>query len=173
MRKLLLSAAIAVTTIGLAAPTAAWANGGSRPFQSAGSGTETPSGSDCQFTAAGCSVETDGTATSSHLGTGSYTSTLTVAWASATSNGAGGYCAPASGTSTLTAANGDTLDQTVNGTVCEVGASAANDAHTFSGTFTNDGGTGRFTSATGGGTITGGDDGAGNSSYSESGTIDY
>ncbi len=174
MRRItVLTALLAALAVGV---TSASAGKGSanRPFKSAGSGAETslsPLG--CQNTAVGCTVESDGTATSSHLGTGAYTSTLTIDWADATSNGAGGFCAPASGTGTLTAANGDTLNQTESGTVCEVGATSLTAPHTFTGTFTNAGGTGRFADAGGGGTITGGDDGSGNSYYSESGTIGY
>jgi hypothetical protein len=148
----------------------------SRPFKSAGSGTETNlSGADCQFTAAGCVVESNGTATSSHLGTGPYTSDLRVDWASHSPNPdvTGASCAPANGTGTLTAANGDTLTQFESGTVCETAASAPNVPHSFTGSFFDTGGTGRFAGATGSGTITGGDDGAGNSNYTETGTISY
>lgn len=162
---------------GLAAPTAASAApaNSARPFASNGSGTETSlSAPGCQNIGThDCTVRSAGTATSSHLGTGSFVSDLTVHWASATPNGAGGFCAPADGVGTLTAANGDTVTQTESGTVCEVGATSLNAAHTFTGTFANTGGTGRFRSATGGGTVTGGDDGAGNSFYSDSGTIGY
>ena len=144
------------------------------PFKSAGSGTETSlSTAGCQFTAAGCTVQSNGTATSSHMGTGPYQSTLTVVWLPPQSNGAGGFCAQATGTGTITAANGDTLFQSESGVVCEVGATGANAPHTFTGTYTNTGGTGRFAGATGGGTVTGGDDGNGNSTYSETGTISY
>lgn len=148
---------------------------GNRPFKSAGAGTETSlSATGCQNTAPyDCVVQSTGTATSSHLGTGPYTSTLTVHWGSVTSNGAGGYCAPADGTGTLTAANGDTLTQVEYGTVCEVGATSPTAPHTFTGYFYDTGGTGRFADAAGGGTLTGGDDGYGNSSYAEAGTISY
>lgn len=146
----------------------------SLPFTSMGTGVETSlSALGCQFTLAGCTVQSTGTANSSHLGAGPYTSTLTVDWAAATSNGDGGYCAPASGPSTITAANGDTLSLQNSGTVCEVGATGSNVPHTFTGTFTITGGTGRFANATGSGTTTGGDDGSGNSNYSASGTISY
>src|SRR5579884_2958720 len=68
------------------------------PFKSAGSGTETSlSAPGCQYPVNGgsCTVQSNGTATSSHMGRGPYVSTLTVDWALATSNGHGGYCAPA------------------------------------------------------------------------------
>lgn len=147
---------------------------GAHVFNSTGSGTETslsPPG--CQFTLAGCTVQTNGTATSTHLGSGPYVSSLTVDWAGAYSNGAGGFCAPASGTSTLTAANGDTLTLSNTGTVCEVGATGANVPHTFKGNFTITGGTGRFAGAGGSGTESGGDNGTGNANYTISGTISY
>ncbi|HUZ16539.1 MAG TPA: hypothetical protein VMU72_10260 [Gaiellaceae bacterium] len=165
--------AVGATALFLALAGLALAGPSGVPFKSAGSGTESslsPSG--CQFTG-GCTVQTNGTATSSHLGKGPYTSTLTVNWAAATSNGAGGYCAPATGTGTITAANGDKLYQSETGTVCEVGASTPTASHTFTGTYTNTGGTGRFAGATGGGTVTGGDDGSGHSNYQENGTISY
>jgi len=157
--------------------TAAYAHPGPSgvPFKSAGTGTETSlSVSDCQNIGThDCTVESTGTAISSHMGTGPYVSDLTVHWATAYTNGAGGYCARADGTGTITAANGDTLTQSDSGTVCEVGATGTHVPHTFNGTFTNTGGTGRFATASGSGTVTGGDDGYGNSNYQETGTISY
>ena len=169
---------VAALALGLAvtsAVTSAMANASpTRPFSSSGTGTEMSlSAVGCQFTLAGCAVESNGTATSSHLGTGAYVSDLTVVWAQATSNGHGGFCAPASGPSTLTAAHGDTLTLSNSGTVCEVGHTGANVPHTFNGTYTITGGTGRFAHASGSGTETGGDDGAGNSNYSATGSITY
>jgi len=165
-------------TIGTAASTTTYnfePSAGNRPFMSAGSGTETSlSAPGCQNVAPNdCTVQSTGTATSSHLGKGPYVSTLTVHWGSAYSNGAGGYCAPADGMGTLTAANGDTLIQSETGTVCEVGATSLTAPHTFNGSFTDTGGTGRFANAIGGGTISGGDDGSGNSNYGEAGNISY
>src|SRR5450759_1672417 len=123
--------------IGLSSGAAFAKNSPSLPFKSHGSGTETSlSAAGCQFTVAGCTVQSNGTATSSHLGTGPYVSVITVSWALAFSNGAGGYCAPASGTSTLTAANGGTLSFADSGIVCEVGATGNNVPHTFIGTYT-------------------------------------
>ncbi len=163
-----------VTLIGTSHVFADGASGHAVPFSSSGSGTETSlSASGCQFTAAGCTVQTNGTQTSSHLGTGPYQTTLTVDWAAATSNGQGGFCAPASGPSILTAANGDTLTLSNTGIVCEVGATGNNVPHSYNGTYTITGGTGRFTDATGSGRVTGSDDGDGNSQYSASGTLSY
>jgi hypothetical protein len=149
-------------------------NSVSRPFSSSGSGTETSlSAAGCQFTIAGCTVQTNGTATSSHLGRGPYRTTLTVLWSEATPNGQGGFCAPAAGSSEFTAANGDQLDLQNTGTVCEIGPTGNNVPHSYKGTYTITGGTGGFTSASGSGTVTGGDDGQGNSNYAASGTISY
>jgi hypothetical protein len=146
-----------------------------RGFASHGSGTETSlSAPGCQNTGThDCTVATNGTANTTHMGVGPYVSDLTIHWGSATSNGDGGYCAPADGTSTITGVNGDTITEDVSGMVCEVGPTSLTAPHTFTGTFTITGGTGRFADATGSGTVTGGDDGFGNSSYQESGTISY
>jgi hypothetical protein len=171
------SAAVALGTgiLALVAASSALAGSASLPFKSAGSGTETAAAAGCQFTLVGCTVQSTGTATSSHMGTGPFTSTLTVEWYAAypNPNVSGAFCAPATGTGTITAANGDTLTQSESGTVCELARSASNVPHSFTGTYTNTGGTGRFANATGGGTVTGGDDGFGNSNYQETGTISY
>jgi len=169
----LLSAAAAVGLLASMGSALA-ASSNSLPFSSSGSGTETSlSALGCQFTVAGCTVESNGTATSSHMGTGPYQSTLTVNWADAYSNGDGGFCAPASGSGSITAANGNTVELSSSGTVCEVGATGSNVPHTFSGTYTITNGTGRFSGASGSGTETGGDNGYGSSNYTLSGTIIY
>lgn len=165
-----------VVALALTVTTAMAHAGSTRPFRSAGSGTEQSlSAPGCQNVGThDCTVQTTGTATSTHLGTGPYVSTLTVHWGQAYSNGAGGYCAPADGPSTLTAANGDTLSLWNAGTVCEVGATGLYIPHTFSNaTYKITGGTGRFAGASGSGTESGGDDGFGNAYYSASGTISY
>ena len=166
---------IVILTVGVSISTAFASGTKAYSFKSSGSGTETslsPAG--CQFTAAGCTVQTNGIATSSQMGTGPYTTTLTVHWAQATSNGNGGYCAPADGPSTLTAPNGtNTLSLQNSGTVCEVGPTGSNVPHTFNGTFTITGGTGKFAGTSGSGTESAGDDGYGNSNYTASGTISY
>ncbi len=142
---------------------------------STGTVTQTVLSADgCQFTAEGCSMSLVGTAETSRLGMSQLNSSLTINWAQATSNGEGGYCAPATGTATLTAANRKgTVNLNVNGTVCEVGATAVNAAHTLTGTYTVTGGTGKFTSATGTGTLTGSDNGTGSASILLNGTITY
>src|SRR4051812_41816654 len=85
-----------------------------------------------------------------------YSSTFTILWQSASthSNGAGGFCAPATGSVTLTLTGLGTRTKQEAGEVCEVGATGANVAHTFTGTFTVQSGTGILTGSTGNGTGT-------------------
>lgn len=117
------------------------------------SGTITSGGADgCQFTDAGCTVTSSG----SLLGVvhGTYTSTWTILWKQATSNGQGGYCAPATGTTTLSAAGIGTLTKSEQGTVCEVGATGSNVEHVLNGgTFDVTGGTGLLSKVAGNGTV--------------------
>jgi hypothetical protein len=116
-------------------------------------GTVTNAGSTgCQFTTAGCTLSSSGTLTG--VAGGTFTSTFTILWTQATPNGQGGFCAPATGQTTLTLTGLGTISKNETGTVCEVGTTGANVAHTFTGTFTVTGGTGLFNSATGSGTAT-------------------
>lgn len=116
-------------------------------------GTVTSNGaSGCQFTDAGCTVTSAGTLTG--IPNGTYSSTWTILWKQATSNGQGGYCAPATGTTTLAAPFVGTLTKAEQGTVCEVGPTGTNVEHVLTnGTFTVSGGTGRLTNATGSGSV--------------------
>jgi hypothetical protein len=110
------------------------------------------SASGCQFTDAGCTITSTGTLTG--IAGGTYSSTWTILWKQATSNGQGGFCAPATGTTTLTLPVVGSLTKTEQGTVCEVGATGANVEHTLTnGTFTVGSGTGLLTSSTGNGTV--------------------
>ena len=115
-------------------------------------GTVTNAGAaNCQTTAAGCTVASAGTVSGAFLGT--YTSSVTILWLQATSNGAGGFCAPATGATTVTLTGLGTLTKSEQGTVCEVGATGVNVEHTMTnGTFTVSSGTGVFAGATGSGT---------------------
>ena len=140
-------------------------------FSSSGQGTEqslSPSG--CQFTAQGCIVRASGTAAAAHLGHGPFTTTLTIDWAANYSNGKGGSCAPATGPSVLTTSRGQ-LDLQNTGTICEIGPTGVIVHHVFFGTFTITGGTGRLATASGSGSVYGGDDGVGNFGYTAFGTI--
>lgn len=116
-------------------------------------GTVTDAGvSGCQFTDAGCTVTSSG----SLLGVvgGTYTSSWTILWKQATSNGQGGYCAPATGTTTLTMPALGTLTKAEQGTVCEVGATGTNVEHVLDGgTFTVSSGSGLLTHAAGSGSV--------------------
>lgn len=116
------------------------------------SGTVTAAGAaGCQFTAAGCTVTSAGTITGAFMGT--YNSSITILWMQATPNGSGGFCAPASGTTTLTLTGLGTVTKAEKGSVCEVGPTGANVEHKMTdGTFTVTAGTGVFSGATGSGT---------------------
>jgi hypothetical protein len=115
-------------------------------------GTVTGAGaSGCQFTDAGCTLTSAGTLNG--IVGGTYSSTWTVLWKQGTSNGQGGYCAPATGTTTLTLPVLGTLTKTEQGTVCEVGATGTNVEHVLKdGTFTVASGTGYLSKVAGTGT---------------------
>lgn len=117
-------------------------------------GTVTSAGaSGCQFTSAGCTTTSAGTL-NGILG-GTYSSTWTILWQQATSNGQGGYCAPATGTTTLSVPAIGSLTKSEQGTVCEVGATGSNVEHVLqNGTFSTTGGTGLLSNASGTGTVT-------------------
>lgn len=116
-------------------------------------GTVTNAGTaGCQLSASGCTLSSSGTLTGVVGGT--FTSTFTIMWTQATPNGQGGFCAPATGQTTLTLPGLGTISKTETGTVCEVGPTGPNVAHTFTGTFTVTGGTGLFNNAIGSGTAT-------------------
>lgn len=147
-----LTAGLALTAV--PALVSADKGGADRPFSASGSGVTTNPGTPgCQFTAAGCTTTSAGTLQGSHIGRSTFTSTSTILWASATSNGQGGFCAPASSSTLITAANGDQISLQGSGTVCEVGKTGVNVPHTFDGTFAVTGGTGRFANASGKGTF--------------------
>lgn len=116
-------------------------------------GTVTSAGAaNCQTTTQGCTITSTGTVNGVVGGT--YSTTWTILWTQATSNNQGGYCAPASGTTTLTFPVVGTLTKSEQGTVCEVGATGTNVEHTLNGgTFTVTSGTGMLTGATGSGTV--------------------
>jgi hypothetical protein len=118
-----------------------------------GKGTVTnPGAAGCQFTASGCTLTSSGNLDG--IPGGTYSSTLTIMWTQATSNGHGGFCAPAAGDTTVTLPGLGTLTKHESGTVCEVGVTGPNVAHTFTGFFSVTAGTGLFAGATGSGTAT-------------------
>ena len=111
-----------------------------------------PGAADCQFSDAGCTVTSAGSLVGVVGGT--YASSWTILWKQATSNGAGGFCAPATGTTTLSVVGIGSLTKSEQGTVCEVGATGSNVEHVLNGgTFTVSGGTGLLTHSSGTGTV--------------------
>src|SRR5947207_3103215 len=94
------------------------------------SGTVTGAGAaGCESTAAGCALSSFGTIAGAFGGT--YSTSFTIFWLQKTPNGAGGFCAPASGATTLTIPGLGTLTKSEQGTVCEVGPSGPNVRHTM------------------------------------------
>jgi hypothetical protein len=102
----------------------------------------------CETTDTGCTVVTQGTVTGNVIREGTFNYAATILWLSSFPNGGGGSCAPASGTLTLTAANGSTLVVQSVGILCEIGASGIN-KFSFNGSYLITNGTGDFTGATG------------------------
>jgi hypothetical protein len=123
---------------------------------STGTVTAIDANASCNTSASGCTLTSTGTLNG--VVGGSYSSTWTILWTQATSNNAGGFCAPATGTTTLTIVGLGSLAKVEHGTVCEVGATGVNVEHTLqNGTFTVDGTststTGIFHGATGAGSV--------------------
>lgn len=145
--------------------------------ESAGTGSTNPSGNGCQF-AGVCVVDTSGNAnvvTGNYRFAATYTSTLSINYAAATSTHKGAdYCAPASGTVQITSTSNpaDQIYKSESGQVC--GGQGGGAPHTFSGTYTITGGSGRFAGASGSGSVSTTDNGQGTvTSSTESGTITY
>jgi hypothetical protein len=93
------------------------------------------------------------------IGTATFTSAFTIDYTTYRSNGSGGGCAQASGDFVITSPSGVIHARQV-GFLCEIGA-AGMSAHTFNATFWIDPvmSTGKFSGASGSGTLTDNDDG--------------
>jgi hypothetical protein len=96
-----------------------------------------------------------GTIAGAPISTGTISTSLTVDTANAKSNDFGGSCAPATGTVTLTdsATTTNSLTESVDGALCEVGGTGASAGHVFFGKYKVTGGSGAYSSATGKGTL--------------------
>ena len=125
-----------------------------------GTGSISCSGSSCGETASGKFAGT-------RIGSGSFDATLNFSNANPIDNGSGGSCYGASGTITITAANGDTVTLGNVGLFCEVGSGSA--PTTFNGSYIIESGTGRFSRSTGVGTVVLATDASGNAYLSLSG----
>jgi hypothetical protein len=106
----------------------------------------------CNTSTAGCALAASGAIEGKPIAHGSFVAALTAVWTSATSNGAGGYCAPTTGTVTLSDGT-NTIVESVQGSLCEIGATGATVGHAFAGRYTVTGGTGSYTGAQGSGRL--------------------
>ena len=79
---------------------------------------------------------------------GTWSASLTAVWTSATTNGDGGYCAPTTGTVLLSDGT-NSLTESVQGQLCEIGATGASVGHFFTGPATVTSGAGSYANATG------------------------
>jgi hypothetical protein len=98
-----------------------------------------------------CNVQ--GNASGTHIGNGTYDVSSTLGTILGP-NGAGGVCALSAGTGMVTAADGSIVTLNVTGLQCQEGSSNTPPAGSFNGTYRITGGTGRFSDAAGGGSIT-------------------
>jgi hypothetical protein len=172
---------VAIGVVGVAAPAFADSGGGghspSVQFSSTGSGTYTSGGTPgCQFggqctaTSQGTTVVTAGSTTFP----ATFSASTTVDYSKVVFPSPTTYCAPASGTVTITstAKATDQIFKTEQGTVCAGTGTGA--SHTFSGTYVITGGSGQFAGATGSGTAASQDNGGATiTSATENGTISY
>jgi hypothetical protein len=121
-----------------------------------GIGQQTSSGaSGCQFDPSGCTVQSAGTIIGTPIAQGTFTSTLTILYTQFnTGNPAYAFCAPASGSATLTdGANSDnTITKDESGQLC-ASSFGSNGSYTFIGTYNITGGAGVYSGATGSGTV--------------------
>jgi hypothetical protein len=106
----------------------------------------------------------EGMGNASGIGRFTFTATHAFRWDAATPNGSGGWCAPSSGSATLSGMDGSELYLDFTGPFCETGFAASTVGTTtsidplhlpappfaFTGTFVVTGGTGRFSAKSGG-----------------------
>ena len=110
----------------------------------------------------GCTSITAGSAQGTHIGSGAYSLTVTTGNDKAgggtdnhATNASGGKCLPANnntGSGMITAADGSTINFNTVGWLCEEGGPGS--SYHYNGTYRITGGTGRFSGAVGGGSLT-------------------
>ncbi|HYY68970.1 MAG TPA: hypothetical protein VE734_04510 [Terriglobales bacterium] len=109
----------------------------------------------------GCTSITAGSAQGTHIGSGAYSLTVTTGNDKAgggtdnhATNASGGKCLPANNTGPgmITAADGSTINFNTVGWLCEEGSPGS--SYHYNGTYRITGGTGRFSGAVGGGSLT-------------------
>jgi hypothetical protein len=104
--------------------------------------------------AAGCTSTSTGAVQGTHIGSGTYSLTLTAGNDNSNTNSSGGRCFPANGSTpnAVTAADGSTVDFSTVGWLCE--EAGAGSSYHYDGTYRITSGTGRFSTVVGGGSLT-------------------
>ena len=113
----------------------------------------------CWLFSSGCDASASGDAQTSPMGKSTFEASFNSAWLNhSTSNGKGGYCAPTTGTMSLTDKKGHVLYMYFSGSNCDTGA-LFSFHHVLNGNFSITGGTGSYEGARGSGTFNSSDDG--------------
>ena len=117
-----------------------------------------------------CTADSGGSAVGTHVGNSTWTLSLTTG-SLIGSNFSGGNCFVANGTGDVTAANGDVIGYRTVGTLCE--ETGAGSPYHYNATYRITGGSGRFSSAVGGGNVASTNVRGGASYIKIDGTINY
>jgi hypothetical protein len=118
----------------------------------------------------GCTASSGGSAVGTHVGGSTWTLSVTTG-PLLTTNSSGGSCFIANGAGGVTAANGDVISYNTVGSLCEEAATGS--PYHYNGTYRITGGTGRFSSAVGGGNVASPNVRGGPSFIQIDGTINY
>jgi hypothetical protein len=108
----------------------------------------------------GCTSLPTGSVQGTHIGAGTYTVSVTAGSdnggltdpSNHAKNSNSGLCLPANGSGTVVAADGSTINYNTVGWICEEAGSGS--SYHYNGTYRISGGTGRFSTAVGGGSLT-------------------